>query len=144
MTKQRKPGLALLIAIALSGGAWLTYSVTSGSTPADKGYELYLSGDTDGAFRYFSTEAEKDPQAANALLGYQWLERAANAGNKSALYNLGYYRYHGITQDTAQDQYGITSLKAASQAGVREAQELLGTIYLLDKYGNIPSDAEQA
>ena len=87
MTKQRKLGLALLIAIALSGGAWLTYSVTSGSTPADKGYELYLSGDTDGAFRYFSAEAEKDPQAAyalsvmylngydapaNALLGYQW------------------------------------------------------------------------
>lgn len=70
---------------------------------------------------------------ANALLGYQWLERAANAGNKVP-YNLGYYRYHGITQDTARDQYGITSLKAAAQAGVREAQELLGTIYLLDKW----------
>ncbi|WP_323116160.1 SEL1-like repeat protein, partial [Klebsiella variicola] len=92
MTKQRKLRIALLIAIALSGGAWLTYSVTSGTTPADKGYELYLSGDTDGAFRYFSAEAEKDPQAAyvlsvmylsgngtpeNAVLGYQWLERAA-------------------------------------------------------------------
>lgn len=159
MTKQRKLKIALLIAIALSGGAWLTYSVTTGSTRADKGYELYLSGDTDGAFRYFSAEAEKDPQAAyalsvmylsgngtpeNAVLGYQWLEQAANAGNKNALYNLGYYRYHGITQDTAQDQYGITSLKAAAKAGVREAQELLGSIYLLDKYGHIPSDAEQA
>ena len=159
MTKQRKLGLALLIAIALSGGAWLTYSVTSGSTPADKGYELYLSGDTDGAFRYFSSEAEKDPQAAyalsvmylngngvpvNALLGYQWLERAAKAGNKNALYNLGYYRYHGMAPYTGQDPHGITSLKAAAQAGVREAQELLGSIYLLDKYETTPSDVEQA
>lgn len=159
MTKKRKAAIALLIAIALSGGAWLTYSVTSGSTPADKGYELYLSGDADGAFRYFSAQAEQDPQAAyalsmmyitgegtreNTLSGYQWLERAANAGNKNALYNLGYYRYHDIAPDTEQDKHGITSLKAAAQAGVREAQELLGTIYLLDKYGNIPSDAEQA
>ena len=159
MTKQRKLRIALLIAVALSGGAWLTYSVTSGSTPADKGYELYLSGDTDGAFRYFSAEAEKDPQAAyvlsvmylsgngtpeNAVLGYQWLERAAKAGNKNALYNLGYYRYHGRVPYTEQDPYGITSLKAAAQAGVREAQELLGSIYMLDKYENIPSDAEQA
>ena len=31
MTKQRKLGLALLIAIAVRRG-WLTYSVTSGST----------------------------------------------------------------------------------------------------------------
>ena len=159
MTKQRKLRIALLIAIALSGGAWLTYSVTSGSTPADKGYELYLSGDTDGAFRYFSAEAEKDPQAAyalsvmylngngvpvNALLGYQWLERAAKAGNKNALYNLGYYRYHGMAPYTGQDPHGITSLKAAAQAGVREAQELLGSIYLLDKYETTPSDVEQA
>ena len=159
MTKQRKLRIALLIAVALSGGAWLTYSVTSGSTPADKGYELYLSGDTDGAFRYFSAEAEKDPQAAyalsvmylngngvpvNALLGYQWLERAAKAGNKNALYNLGYYRYHGMAPYTGQDPHGITSLKAAAQAGVREAQELLGSIYMLDKYENTPSDTEQA
>lgn len=159
MTKQRKLRIALLIAIALSGGAWLTYSVTSGSTRADKGYELYLSGDTDGAFRYFSAEAEKDPQAAyalsvmylngsgtqeNMLLGYQWLERAAKAGNKNALYNLGYYRYHGMAPYTGQDPHGITSLKAAAQAGVREAQELLGSIYMLDKYENTPPDAEQA
>lgn len=159
MTKQRKLGLALLIAIALSGGAWLTYSATSGSPPADKGYELYLSGDTDGAFSYFSAEAEHNPQAAyalsvmylsgydvpaNALLGYQWLERAAKAGNKNALYNLGYYRYHGMAPYTGQDPHGITSLKAAAQAGVREAQELLGSIYLLDKYETTPSDVEQA
>lgn len=104
MTKQRKLGLALLIAIALSGGAWLTYSVTSDNTAADKGYELYLSGDTDGAFRYFSAEAEKDPQAAyalsvmylngydapaNALLGYQWLERACGEVINIALVKNG-------------------------------------------------------
>ncbi|UFH69164.1 tetratricopeptide repeat protein [Morganella morganii] len=135
MTKQRKLRIALLIAVALSGGAWLTYSVTSDSTPADKGYELYLSGDTDGAFRYFSAEAEKDPQAAyalsvmylngngvpvNALLGYQWLERAAKAGNKNALYNLGYYRYHGMAPYTGQDPHGITSLKAAAHVSIPE------------------------
>ncbi|KJF77704.1 hypothetical protein UA45_11080 [Morganella morganii] len=46
----------------------------------------------------------------NAVLGYQWLERAAKAGNKNALYNLGYYRYHGRVPYTEQDPYGITSL----------------------------------
>lgn len=75
MTKQRKLGLALLIAIALSGGAWLTYSVTSGSTPADKGYELYLSGDTDGAFRYFFRRGGKGSAGSLCIVCYvsQWL-----------------------------------------------------------------------
>ncbi|GAA0344209.1 SEL1-like repeat protein [Morganella psychrotolerans] len=154
MTKQRKYGLILFIIIVLSGGAWLSQS---GTAPSDKGYELYLTGDTEGAFRYFSENAEKDPQAAYALammylggtdipgnseLGQQWLLASAQAGNKSALYNLGFYRYRGLIKESPDDLYGIDSLKKSAQAGVREAQELLGSIYLHDKYRHIPSDIE--
>lgn len=156
MTKPLKVWLLVLIIIAVAIGIYFTNS-TSQSSPTQKGYDLYQQGDATAAFEQFHNTAEKDPQSAYALammykegIGTQsddvaaqtWLIKAAAAGNKNALYNLGFFRYKHIMEDTAADENGLVSLTKAADLGVKEAQEMVGGIYLADKYEQIPQNID--
>ncbi|MDE9453738.1 sel1 repeat family protein [Xenorhabdus bovienii] len=157
MTKQLKIGMIFFIAAIIASGVYFIQRNTSKSAQA--GYTLYDDGDTVAAFNYFNQHADTDPQSAFSLammywngvgtpqnkpLAIQWLTQSANEGNRSALYNLGYFRYQKDIPASDDDPYGLTSLKKAADLGVLNAQELLGSIYIEDKHKQISQDYELA
>lgn len=158
MTKKIKLWLFLLIIIVVFVGIYFINNINQ-SNHAQKGYDLYQQGESQAAFELFSQTADSDPQSAYALammymdgIGTQsddtkaenWLIKSAKANNKNALYNLGYYRYNQYMEDVPDDLYGIVSITKAADLGVKEAQELIGSIYINDKYDNTPQNIELA
>ncbi|MDE1475421.1 tetratricopeptide repeat protein [Xenorhabdus bovienii] len=157
MTKQLKIGMIFFIAAIITSGVY--FIQRNASKSAQAGYILYDDGDTVVAFNYFNQHADTDPQSAFSLammywngvgtpqnkpLAIQWLTQSANEGNRSALYNLGYFRYQKDIPASDDDPYGLTSLKKAADLGVLNAQELLGSIYIEDKHKQISQDYELA
>lgn len=158
MTKQFKMVLFVLIIIAIAGGIYFI-NASSQSNSAQAGYDLYQQGDTKAAVEQFQKNADKDPQSAYALAmmykdgigiepddeaAQRYLIKAAEANNKNALYNLGYYRYNREMDDTPNDRSGLVSLTKAADLGVIEAQELVGSVYMEDRYDEIPQDIKLA
>lgn len=158
MTKQLRIGLFIFIIIAISIGIYLV-NTSSKSNSAQAGYDLYQQGETEAAFALFQNSAESDSQSAYALAmmykdgigtlsddkkAQYWLEKSASQGNKSALYNLGFYRYNQELEGTSDDQYGLVSLTKSADLGVPEAQIMVGGIYMADETDKIPQDIELA
>lgn len=158
MTKQLKIGLFIILVIAISIGIYFV-NFSGKSNPAQAGYDLYQQGETEAAFTLFQNNAESDSQSAYALammykdgIGRQsndkkaqyWLEKSASQGNKSALYNLGFYRYNQKLEGTSDDPYGLVSLTKSADLGVPEAQIMVGGIYIADESKKIPQDIELA
>ncbi|MBG5893955.1 sel1 repeat family protein [Providencia rettgeri] len=156
MTKPFKVGLFILIIIAVAIGIYFV-NTTNSSSPSQLGYDLYQQGESQAAFEQFQKNADKDSQSAFALAmmykegigtktddvaAQNWLIKAAEANNKNALYNLGFFRYKHLIEDTSTDENGLTSLTKAADLGVKEAQEMVGGIYLADKYEQVPQNIE--
>lgn len=156
MTKAFKVGLFILIIIAVATGIYFINN-TNSSSPSQLGYDLYQQGESQAAFEQFQKTAEQDAQSAFALAmmykdgigtnvddvaAQHWLIKAAEANNKNALYNLGFFRYKHMIEDTSTDENGLTSLTKAADLGVKEAQEMVGGIYLADKYEEVPQNIE--
>lgn len=117
----------------------------SNALPLQTGYNLYEQEDYLQAYEFFKQKAEHDPQAAFSLASMhldekvpnaskleaeKWLIFAAKQDNKSALYNLGFLRFNGELEDTADDLDGLVSLNKAADLGATEAHLLLGGLYL--------------
>lgn len=158
MTRQLKIGLFIFIIIAISAALYLI-NTSSQSNSAQAGYDLYQQGETEAAFALFQKNAESDSQSAYALAvmykegigtppddskAQYWLEKSASQNNKSALYNLGFYRYNQEIEGTPDDLYGLVSLTKSADFGVQEAQIMVGSIYIADKTEKIPQDIELA
>lgn len=158
MTKQLKVGLFALIIIAIAVGIYFI-NASNQSNSAQAGYDLYQLGESKAAFEQFQKNADKDSQSAYALAmmykdgigtepddeaAQRYLVKAAEANNKHALYNLGYYRYNREMEDTEEDKNGLVSLTKAADLGVKEAQELVGSVYIEDKHDEIPQDINLA
>ncbi|WP_369310749.1 sel1 repeat family protein [Providencia rettgeri] len=158
MTKQLKVGLFALIIIAIAIGIYFI-NASNQSNSAQAGYDLYQQGDANAAVEQFKKNADQDSQSAYALammykdgigvepddeVAQRYLVKAAEANNKNALYNLGYYRYNREMDDTEEDRNGLTSLIKAADLGVKEAQELVGSVYIKDRYDEIPQDIKLA
>ncbi|MEQ4925383.1 tetratricopeptide repeat protein [Proteus hauseri] len=109
-----------------------------------KGYDFYEQGEYQKAHDYFLSKADDNAQAAFSLAmiywdgentiadkskAEYWLVKSANSGNRNALYNLGYFRYHDKLKDTPEDLHGLVSLNKAAELGLVNAQVLLGEKY---------------
>lgn len=91
------------------------------------------------AMLYFNGEGiQKDITQAE-----KFLVQAANADNVSALYNLGFFRYHGQLIDSDNDPKGTQSLFKAAELGSDEAAILLMKILLEDESNEFSLDAQK-
>ncbi|MFT0213550.1 hypothetical protein VQ643_13240 [Pseudomonas sp. F1_0610] len=127
--------------------------------PLQAGYDLYEQENYLQAYEFFKQRAEHDAQAAFSLASMhlaekapqasqleaeKWLIQAAQQGNKSALYDLGFLRFKAVLQDTSDDANGLASLKQAADLGATEAQLFLAGTYLTGDFNKIAPDIEQA
>lgn len=91
------------------------------------------------AMLYFNGDGtDKNIAKAETLL-----VQAANADNVSALYNLGFFRYHGQLIDSDDDLNGTQSLLKAAELGSDEAAILLMKILLEDESNELALDAQK-
>ncbi|MDE9555771.1 sel1 repeat family protein [Xenorhabdus bovienii] len=159
MTKKIKIWLILCAVFAITISVYPVYSPNSAYSPLQVGYTLYQKGDYQGALDSFAQHADNDPQAAFSLammywngsgipedrfLAQKWLIKSASQNNRNALYNLGYFRYHELINDTPEDIRGITSLTKAADLDLAEAQVVLSELYLHGVKGNIQEDVDIA
>lgn len=160
MTKKIKIWLIIFIFVSIFFGLFfIKNSPVSSITNIQQGYDFYEQGDYQNAHDYFLSKADDNAQAAFSLAmmywdgkniagdkskAEYWLLKSANQGNRNALYNLGYFRYHGELQDIPEDLYGLASLNKAAELGIVNAQILLGEKYFEGDSNKVAIDIPKA